>query len=344
MSRKNIHVKGYRRNNSSNTWSALPTTEPIQVPESLLNTKGLCFPMFYNGESYEIPMNILGVALPVVLSSTHRSLSISSSDSGKFNMDAEEEDLICTLQHKKSQLYCGSVLFTKEQQHTIVCIPKYDFYLSEGTFQSRLGLLPKKYGRSIYNQLKMKHSTMCINFVSSTLAIGYPMHKEISQCPLQSAKNDNNKLLKNVLRMNITRISMNEKILCQGMVGIIHLETPYFALPKRMYDAFMEHIHTKSTLFKDSAFEEEKDVIAHIDSFPTFFVNVAKENGKDYILEISTSQYLFKKDKLIYLKVVPVEEKNFVVLGNCTFKNTIVTVDFDSNKIWIVYGLFKAHA
>lgn len=337
-------MTGWRRDSKTNIW--LPVDKENIFNQSLYKKGGYCFPLYYNTSNYEIPVSIGGAVFSLVISTTRRTLTVSSKDTLIYSMEAEEEDLVSCFPNKQCQLYSGPVIFINETDEGMVKIPRYDFYVSEGNFQSRLGLLGGTDKRCIFTHLRLRTDLFCINLKNisdNLLTFGEratpPAHcNKIRLVNWITGKKD-------LIALPISRIQCGEvkyrfdrQIPC-----IIHMETPRICLPQKLFNEIVDEINKKTGLFTVSTMEDIEKVQTAKKKFPTLRIWILCEDGSELRLSIHADNYTIqtqkKESQRISMAFAPVEKHTklgpCIILGNTGLKGKRISISMSQKNAWI---------
>lgn len=174
-------------------------SESLGEPVVLYYNSGFSFPLSINSHGALTVKVILGLDQKIfsfTLSSTRRTITISTRDAKKYDISVDQDDLVCIFPAKKCQLYCTPVSLptvrinsltgqvgqdsafksetlkrnknrplsslvdtcASEMEGLIVgtTMNRCDVYVGEGEFTSRLGLAGSIQRRSIFSMLKQQ--------------------------------------------------------------------------------------------------------------------------------------------------------------------------------------------
>lgn len=316
----------------------------VDISDKLYCKGGYCFPLIYNEINYEIPVSINGKVLPLIISTVRRTLTLSSRDTYKCDLSAEEDDLVCCFPNKNCQLYCGAVIFVNESSGKSTRISKCDYYVSEGNFKSRLGLLGTTDKRSLFTHLRMRTDLFCLslrnrqeNFlIFGERATPSPNTKRIK---LQQWTYGKKEML--VLPCHYIKCSRMKYAFKEGISAIVHLEMPDLCLPNSLYEELIKSIRRRTGLFTNNELIESQNKIESVrNKFPSIRLWIKCEDSSYYKLIIYPEQYLVQrgKSKNYTIAAKPLAKNcatSCVILGNIAFQRKRLSVSLSQNNAWI---------
>jgi hypothetical protein len=148
----------------------------------LFNREGLVVPLSRRKRSWQVPVCIAGQVLWVAVSTTRRTLTVSTGDIGRARLQVPAADLVCCMPAKRAQLYCSDVVVPVREpapdrsdprardrrsatsgsdeddgdgRVAAVRVRRFDFYVGHGRFASRVGLLGGPNRRSFFAHLRV---------------------------------------------------------------------------------------------------------------------------------------------------------------------------------------------
>ncbi|QBZ80999.1 hypothetical protein pclt_cds_402 [Pandoravirus celtis] len=138
---------------------ARPRESP-SPPPPLFNADGLVVPLARRKRTWQLPVCIAGQAVWVAVSTTRRTLTVSTHDLREARLRVPAADLVCSLPAKRAQLYCSDVVIPVEDPAgdgatAAIRARRFDFYVGRGRFASRVGLLGGPDRRSLFAHLRL---------------------------------------------------------------------------------------------------------------------------------------------------------------------------------------------
>lgn len=139
--------------------NARPRESP-PPPPPLFNADGLVVPLARRKRTWQLPVCIAGQAVWVAVSTTRRTLTVSTHDLREARLRVPAADLVCSLPAKRAQLYCSDVVIPVEDPAgdgatAAIRARRFDFYVGRGRFASRVGLLGGPDRRSLFAHLRL---------------------------------------------------------------------------------------------------------------------------------------------------------------------------------------------
>jgi hypothetical protein len=155
----------------------LPDATPDRAPPSihqqapLFNADGFVVPLARRKRTWQLPVCIAGQAVWVAVSTTRRTLTVSTHDLRQARLRVPAADLVCSLPSKRTQLYCSDVVIPVEDPSgdgdgatAAIRARRFDFYVGRGRFTSRIGLLGGPDRRSLFAHLRLPIDLFALRF------------------------------------------------------------------------------------------------------------------------------------------------------------------------------------
>lgn len=140
----------------------LPPSSSQEPPPTapLFNADGFVVPLARRRRTWQLPVCIAGQAVWVAVSTTRRTLTVSTHDLREARLRVPAADLVCSLPAKRAQLYCSDVVIPVEDPAggdatAAIRARRFDFYVGRGRFASRVGLLGGPDRRSLFAHLRL---------------------------------------------------------------------------------------------------------------------------------------------------------------------------------------------
>ncbi|ATE82170.1 hypothetical protein psal_cds_402 [Pandoravirus salinus] len=137
-----------------------PSPREPPPPLPLFNADGFVVPLARRRRTWQMPVCIAGQAVWVAVSTTRRTLTVSTHDLREARLRVPAADLVCSLPAKRAQLYCSDVVIPVEDPAgdgatAAIRARRFDFYVGRGRFASRVGLLGGPDRRSLFAHLRL---------------------------------------------------------------------------------------------------------------------------------------------------------------------------------------------
>lgn len=343
-----LFLNGWRRDSITSMWK--PTE--FEVVSLVYNKEGYTFDLHFDGTQYLLPISVGGATLNVALSTTKRTLTLSSREIEDKKVEVDRDDFLCCMPEKKCQVYCGEVSLLQEESCGVIELVRFLYYVGEKCPKSRVGLIGGPNRLGLFSMLRQRTDTFCFDGVKQKLHIGSkaapPGNARIVRLMNWSEGT------KNYLALPCTGWTIQGKRFCtksqsndnkstqkgrtKPVPMIVHLEVPSLSVPSSVYQYFIKVLNDSTNLYSLDVFEDKDEVEKMIGQLPTFTIHVKCEDGAEINLDISPKQYLAltgEKYSLMISSLEPREDNiTCFAVGNCVFKDQKVTFSRDSQRAW----------
>jgi hypothetical protein len=335
--------RSWSKDCSTKLW--VSNSSPRTERDVLFRDRGCTFRLLHNGFGFDIVVVIGGRTIPLLLSTTRRTLTLSSKDTQKYALEVDEEDFVCSLPAKRSQLYCGAVTFLEESSKNMIVVPRQEYFVGDGNFKSRLGLIGCLDRKSIFTFLRLRTDMFSISFDERSggeLCFGDDALPSERACPIELVEFYNTKkplLVFECDRMDYGSHSYKTDL---HVKGIVHLEIPHLCVPLELYKKILTTIVTETGLFKHSPVETWERVRKHLHTLPTLRIRIKATEDRTAELLVAPRNYIVPSNvdnEEVRLGILPVEQIQdvdpFIVLGNRIFMNKRTTFSLSKKKAWL---------